>query len=544
MTASDVGFAPGTAEFPIDWRDADDPGMRWERDDMHAPFAMSPLSGDYIEVIATGFAAFYAYYEIPVEDRCRIWNGYVYFGRWSSEPESEWPAQRDKATRRAQEHEKIVAAYWRDEAMPELAAIYAWIAGLSVEDMSLAALADVWEPAWQRVGRAWSIHFHTIIGPYQVLEDLADFIEATVKDVTIAQAFQLVQGTIDDLQDVDRRIERLTALAAAEPRLAARLQADPTPTVDEIGASPGAEEFVAELRDFLDLHGHLGQGFDDLALASWAEEPALLLAELARRLRDARPPADDRRTRIAAESAAVEQRIREQLTDRPTELARFEELVQLAREIGPLTEGHNYWIDRKAQARLRALVMRVGARLVKAGVVADPADILYLRRSEVPDLLRAPADRRSLIAERKAEHARQRTVTPPYNVGRPPEAAPQPDRFDGPRLEHGDDGVLRGTGASAGVARGPARVVLGPADFDRVQSGDIIVAPSSNPSWVPLFTIAAGLVTNTGGVLCHAAVVAREFGLPAVVGVAGATTSIADGRPLEIDGVQGIVRRL
>lgn len=66
----------------------------------------------------------------------------------------------------------------------------------------------------------------------------------------------------------------------------------------------------------------------------------------------------------------------------------------------------------------------------------------------------------------------------------------------------------------------------------------------ARPSWVPLFTIVAGLVTNTGGVLCHAAVVAREFGLPAVVGVAGATTSIADGRPLEIDGVQGIEGRL
>ncbi len=126
----------------------------------------------------------------------------------------------------------------------------------------------------------------------------------------------------------------------------------------------------------------------------------------------------------------------------------------------------------------------------------------------------------------------------------PPEAVPPPDRFGGPRLEHGDDGVLRGTGASAGVARGPARVVLGPADFDRVQSGDIIVAPSSNPSWVPLFTIVAGLVTNTGGVLCHAAVVAREFALPAVVGVAGATTSIAGGRPLEIDAIQGIEGRL
>lgn len=104
--------------------------------------------------------------------------------------------------------------------------------------------------------------------------------------------------------------------------------------------------------------------------------------------------------------------------------------------------------------------------------------------------------------------------------------------------------MLRGTGASAGVVRGPARVTLSQDDFDRIQPGDVIVCPSSNPSWVPVFTIAGGLVTNTGGVLSHAAVVAREFGLPAVVGAAEATTRIADGRIVEIDGTAGTVRLL
>ena len=104
--------------------------------------------------------------------------------------------------------------------------------------------------------------------------------------------------------------------------------------------------------------------------------------------------------------------------------------------------------------------------------------------------------------------------------------------------------MLRGTGASAGVVTGPARVTLSQDDFGRIEPGDVIVCPSSNPSWVPVFTIAAGLVTNTGGVLSHAAVVAREFGLPAVVGTGDATTRIADGRLVEIDGTTGIVRLL
>jgi pyruvate,water dikinase len=87
-------------------------------------------------------------------------------------------------------------------------------------------------------------------------------------------------------------------------------------------------------------------------------------------------------------------------------------------------------------------------------------------------------------------------------------------------------------------------VARGQDDFDRIQPGDIIVCPSSNPSWVPLFSIAAGLVTDTGGVLSHAAVVARELGLPAVVGTRDATRRISDGQLLELDGAAGIVRLL
>jgi pyruvate,water dikinase len=130
-------------------------------------------------------------------------------------------------------------------------------------------------------------------------------------------------------------------------------------------------------------------------------------------------------------------------------------------------------------------------------------------------------------------------------VGKPKE--PKPDsvnRFDGARFATGDENLLRGTGASAGVAHGIARVVMGPDDFARVAPGEIIVCPSSNPSWVPLFSVAGGLLTNTGGVLSHAAVVAREFGLPAVVGLKDVTTRVADGRTVELDGTTGYVRLL
>ena len=162
----------------------------------------------------------------------------------------------------------------------------------------------------------------------------------------------------------------------------------------------------------------------------------------------------------------------------------------------------------------------------------------------MPDLLRAPEDRRASWPRRKADQLRWRTVKPPAKVGKPNDDGAVGPVQRGARFAKEDDAIVRGTGASAGIVSGPARIVLGPDDFERVRPGDIIVAPSSNPSWVPLFTIAGGLVTNTGGVLSHAAVVAREFDLPAVVGTGDATTRIADGQMLELDGTTGFVRLL
>ena len=236
-------------------------------------------------------------------------------------------------------------------------------------------------------------------------------------------------------------------------------------------------------------------------------------------------------------------RVRGRLADDPEKRARFDALLAPARQIGPLTEVHNYWIDRMAQSSIRRFVMRVSHRLVATGVIERPDDVLYLRRDEVPDLIVQPADRRAAVTDRRREHAHWAAVQPPRKIGAPSEDGGH-DRFDGERFDATEPDELRGTGASAGIARGRARVTRTQEDFGAVQPGDIIVCASSNPSWVPLFAIAGGLITNTGGVLSHAAVVAREFALPAVVGTGDATARIADGRLVELDGSSGIVRLL
>jgi len=173
----------------------------------------------------------------------------------------------------------------------------------------------------------------------------------------------------------------------------------------------------------------------------------------------------------------------------------------------------------------------------------DSADVFYLRWAEVGSLLREPRDRRAAVEQRRQEHAADARIRPATSLGGAGTLADDRPHFAPPERAPGDAG-FRGTGASPGVARGRARVVLDVSGFGRVERGDVIVCHASNASFVPIFSIAAGLVTNVGGILSHAAVVAREFGLPAVVGVADATTRIADGQEVEIDGTTGIIQLL
>jgi pyruvate,water dikinase len=528
-------------DFQVDW-DPTEAELQWEWDDMHWPGPLSPLAADYAQLICTGIDATYAHFGAPFRLFGRVVAGYAYIAMNYGVPDDEVSAAFDRLRDQHRDFIADNARYWHEDALPELRDAYTFVDGIDVDGLAGAALADAWGTAWDRIGGAWRIHFIAIRGAYRVAEDLSDLYERLIPGASPGEAMALIQGGNDVLQEVAARIERLVDLIASTKAAADRFRERTPPSLDEIDAA--SPEVGGAIRDFLDEHGHLGQTFDDFGLPSWAEEPTILIGELAKRLADPPERHADRRARLLAEAARLTALVRERLSDRPEDAATFERLLAHAVEIGPLTEVHNYWIDRMAQARLRTLAFRVGRRLAREGSIGEPSDVLYLSKDEVAELLRAPADATPEIGVRRAAHARQRTLTPPLKLGRPEPDFGITSRFDVAREEAGDANEMKGVGASAGVVRGTARVALGAADFGRIQRGDIIVCPSSNPSWVPVFAIAAGLVTNTGGVLAHAAVVAREFGLPAVVGVAGATTKIADGREIEIDGTAGTVRLL
>lgn len=541
----------GDADFPVAFADPGDAAFTWERDDMHMPFAVTPLAADFcVECIGRSFSPYYEQFGAPQRLHAAAWNGWLYFSYRANVPADEEKAADARWIEVLRSRIPVTRALWDDEVVPELRAIFGKIAALPIDTLSGEAAAAAWLDAWAATHRAWVLHFITIMGPYQVLDDLVDAYTAAMGPGHDAEALALISGGHHELEEVEEGIEGLAALAT-EPTLAAAIQAaadegELTDPLDlaVLASLPGGPRFVSALEAFLAEHGHLGQNHDDLRLASWAEAPRLLLGRIALRLRQPAMPARERESALRRRADELADGVRAALAGKPDELAKFETVLAHAREIGYLTEAHNYWIDRLSQARLRALSMRVGARLAREGIFDRADDVFFLHRDEIAEALRDGGARQALVRERRAEHERNERRNPPYWVGVIPDKPPTGDRFDGPRIASTEADMLRGTGASAGVVRGPARITLSQEDFGRIKPGDIIVCPSSNPSWVPVFTIAGGLVTNTGGVLSHAAVVAREFGLPAVVGTADATTRIADGRLIEIDGIAGTVRLL
>ena len=246
--------------------------------------------------------------------------------------------------------------------------------------------------------------------------------------------------------------------------------------------------------------------------------------------------------RLAAEVVA-----RAVLEGDPKVMRRFQRLLDGAQHAAVVREDQVAEFT-LAWPLLRRAVMRLGEELVGRGVLERPEDVFFIQRTELDAALDGDeADRSGLVEDRRQARDRQARLVPPLRIGQVP---PIFERIVGSAEEaiRGpvsiEAGAIVGIPASAGRARGPARVVHSLDEFDRVQPGDILVCPMTAPAWTPLFDRLAGIVTDTGGVAAHASIIAREYGLPAVVGTGVATAWFRDGEMIEIDGSMGVVRRL
>jgi len=222
-------------------------------------------------------------------------------------------------------------------------------------------------------------------------------------------------------------------------------------------------------------------------------------------------------------------------------------------KMAPLTPDHHFYIDQGSNAHVRLVLVAIGRKLVAAGALDAPDDVVFLRYNELRVLMGDPSgmDARAIVAQRKVERQHSYTFRPKEWIGTvtPSQLAfPYlglwgfPDKFYRKPAEAENE--ITGLGGSPGVVEGIARVVLREDQFDEVRAGDILVCQMTNPAWVVLFTKIVGLVTDAGGTISHPAVLSREFGIPAVVGASTATKDIRTGDRVRINGTTGVVEIL
>ncbi|MDF5754399.1 rifamycin-inactivating phosphotransferase [Spongiactinospora sp. TRM90649] len=311
--------------------------------------------------------------------------------------------------------------------------------------------------------------------------------------------------------------------------------------LDELAALPGGREASDAIRGYLDQYGMRCAGEIDITRTRWSERPAALVPTILANVRNFEPGAGRRHFEQGRKEAQRKERdLLTRLRALPEGEHRAEEtkrMIDRVRAFAGYREFPKYGMVTRYLAYKQAL-LREADGLVKSGVLGEREDVFFLRFQELREVVRTGEADAALIRERREAFRSYEALTPPRVLTSDGEAV-----TGGYRRDDAPPGALPGLPVSAGTAEGRARVVTDMARAD-LAAGDILVTAFTDPSWTPLFVTVAGLVTEVGGLMTHGAVIAREYGLPAVVGVEGATRLIRDGQRIRVHGTEGYVEIL
>jgi pyruvate,water dikinase len=344
--------------------------------------------------------------------------------------------------------------------------------------------------------------------------------------------------------EMDLEVGDLADAARRSPALVAHLQQydDARAALNTLDRVEGGPAFRVQWDRFMASYGMRGPSEIDITRPRWADDPTSLVQMVLGNLGQAEPGLHRRRhAELAAEGEAAAARLAEAVRHGPAgplKAAVVRRQTRVARKLMAVRE-HPKFLLVRIMALVRAALLEAGQMLAEAGRMDQAEDIWYLDLVEALHVMAHPDEElRTCITRRKEDLIRYRKLTPPRVM-----------TSDGviPNVSHRRDdlpaGALPGNPVSAGVVEGVAKVVLDPGR-EQLLPGEILVAPFTDPGWTPLFVNAVGLVLEVGGLMTHGSVVAREYGIPAVVGVLDATSLIQTGQRLRVSGDEGFVEIL
>jgi rifampicin phosphotransferase len=333
---------------------------------------------------------------------------------------------------------------------------------------------------------------------------------------------------------------RLAQVVAGDPALGALFDGGPGIAARLDAAGDEATAFRTGFQRFLERYGARGPDEYELASDTWGTRPEIPLAAVERL-----------RGTGGTDPAVVQERLAEE-----RRMAMEQVVSAVARPLRPVVRRAMRTVGEGAAARelakgtiiaalfgMRLALFELVRRAQARGGPAERRDCFLVTRDELPPFVTGPAAFEDTIAERAEQRDLLQSRTPPFVFeGEIPDPSSWPRRDASYTTGSGGTGQRwQGIGVSPGVARGAVRVVRNPSDPSALEPGDVLVAPITDPAWTPLFLVASAVVVEVGANMSHAAIVARELGIPAVVSVAGAAELVAEGTLVEVDGTAGSV---
>jgi pyruvate, water dikinase len=571
--------------FSSDRRDYEEAGF-WFQDGVHWPEVITPWDATFYEFALASLSQYNTrHYLIPpaLGVDFRILNGYAYLSPVGvtnpAEIEARVPHFMERAGFYFQNWDRLyddwlvkIRALVKDmseikvEPLPEKEPIEVITEGRGAG--SGLTLQESYHRLCDLALRLWQYHFEFLNLGYAAYLDFFGFCKQAFPSIPDLGIAKMVAGVEVDLFRPDDELKKLARLAVESGVDAAFDSDSPDEVRDALGKTEAGRAWLAQWNEACEpwFNFSSGSGFyhTDRIWIEHVEIPFGFIRDYIRRLRQG-ANLDRPMAAIQAERDRIVSEYRELLASDADREA-FDAKLGLSRTVFPYVENHNFYVEHWAHSVLWRKMRAFGDVFTKAGFLAEADDIFLLKRDEVPEALwdmysawavgtepRGGKYWQPEIERRKQILDALRAWSAPPALGIPPEVVTEPFTVMlwGITSEsvaswlsaagEGAVGSVSGFGASPGVAEGPARVLFTADQISEVQPGDVLVAALTAPSWAPVFSKIVATVTDVGGMMSHAAIVCREYGLPAVTGTAFGTARIKTGQRIRVDGNAGTV---
>jgi len=546
---------PVPPDFPIDWGPNEDQ-LFWEMDRVHFMGPIPVLVQDFMEFVNEGFGQAAADFEMPIRWKKKYIHNFDYTAVVPAVPMEDMEAQTMRALEKFGKGIYSLQQDWSQTYLPEVKAMLEFWESFDLEGAEMPALLDHFQTTLDHYERLWHIHFLTVFPVYFTISQFDELYTDLFGEENALNVYQLLQGFDNKTLEADRALWTLSQKVLSNSELKNLFETKSVPDIVELVRNHSVDQtFLEDFERFQETYGQRANGWW-LHEISWIEDPSPAIQTIKDYVQA--PPSNPKEEMetLSEKRDRLIEKTKEALQGYPQPVKdEFESMLPAAQYANVLSEDHGYWIDFRSNYKIRCVIMEMGKRFCAAGVLDSPQDVFHLHCDQIKEISQSwpPGDEQKIGQKNKTSFEKSLSITPPPVVGSLPPGPPPNDpisrtfgKFFGLPVSDEpptpDTKLLQGHPGSSGKVVGTAKVILSLKDADKLKEGDILVTATTAPPWTPLFATAAAVVTDAGGVLCHCAVVAREYGIPAVVGTMHATSIIQDGQTLEIDGDSGQVK--